>query len=238
MSPSPHAESTAESSPSDPADGASSKAHAGQMDRIYRYTRHVYDASRKYYLVGRDGLIDRMELRPGDRVLEMGCGTARNLIKLHRRAPEHALFGNDASSAMLETAAGSVARAGAEQKITLRPALAEDVDYRETFGLDEPFDVVFFSYALSMMPTWPQAIDAALANLKTGRTLYILDFWDQADMPRLFARGLKRWLAMFHVHFRPELLEDLHRRDEAGEISLTVEPLMRRYAYTAVVTKL
>ena len=29
------------------------------MDRIYRHQRHVYDVTRKYYLLGRDRLIDR-----------------------------------------------------------------------------------------------------------------------------------------------------------------------------------
>ena len=27
---------------------------AEQMDRMYRYQRHIYDLTRKYYLLGRD----------------------------------------------------------------------------------------------------------------------------------------------------------------------------------------
>ena len=50
------------------------------MDRIYRRQRHVYDVTRKYYLLGRDALIDRLEPPVDGRVLEIGCGTARNLI--------------------------------------------------------------------------------------------------------------------------------------------------------------
>lgn len=31
--------------------------HANLMDRIYRRQRHFYDATRKYYLLGRDPMI-------------------------------------------------------------------------------------------------------------------------------------------------------------------------------------
>ena len=54
------------------------------MDRMYRRQRHIYDLSRKYYLIGRDEAIARLKPAPGDGVLEIGCGTGRNLIKAAR----------------------------------------------------------------------------------------------------------------------------------------------------------
>ncbi|MFM8703695.1 MAG: class I SAM-dependent methyltransferase, partial [Planctomycetia bacterium] len=42
--------------------------------------------------------------------LEVGCGTARNLIKLARRPEPGHLYGLDASHEMLETAATSIER--------------------------------------------------------------------------------------------------------------------------------
>ena len=50
-----------------------------RLDRNYRYQRRVYDLTRRYYLLGRNRLI--ADLAPPDRgcVLEIGCGTARNL---------------------------------------------------------------------------------------------------------------------------------------------------------------
>lgn len=59
----------------------------GNMNRMYRWTRHIYDASRKYYLLGRDVLIQRLRPTPDDVVCEVGCGTARNLIKLAQKYP-------------------------------------------------------------------------------------------------------------------------------------------------------
>ncbi|MBI1375143.1 MAG: methyltransferase domain-containing protein [Phycisphaera sp.] len=208
-------------------------AHADHMHRMYRFTRHVYDLSRKYYLLGRDRLLRQMVIKPGDRVLEMGCGTARNLRKLARMHPDHALYGLDAAQSMLDTAAASLDRTGLADRVTLRRCLAEQLDHRETFGLDEPFDVIFFSYSLSMMPTWSQAIDVAIANLAPGGRIYVVDFCDQADLPGWFAATLRRWLAVFQVHHRPELLARLERMRDTGDVDVTIDPILKRYAFIA-----
>ena len=60
---------------------------AALMDRMYRRQRHIYDLSRKFYLLGRDEAIARLRPAPGDKVLEIGCGTGRNLIKLAQAYP-------------------------------------------------------------------------------------------------------------------------------------------------------
>ena len=86
------------------------------------------------------------------------------------------------------------------------------------------------------MPTWEQAIDAALANLKPGGKIYVVDFWDQANVPRLFARGLQIWLKWFGVHFRPELLDHLKTLAKERNLNLYIEPVGPRYAYIACVT--
>ena len=200
---------------------------------MYRVQRYFYDVTRKYYLLGRDRLLREMELDPGARVLEIGCGTARNLICLAQRRPDVRAFGLDASHEMLSTAAGKVKRAELEERIVLRQCMAEELDHRATFGLDEPFDAAFFSYSLSMIPTWVQAIDAALANLKPRSVLYVVDFWDQGAWPGWFRALLKGWLDLFHVQFRPELLEHLRELDRRGVGVLEIVPVAGRYAYLA-----
>src|SRR3546814_13610138 len=82
------------------------------MDRMYRLQRHVYDLTRKYYLLGRDDLIADLAARPGETVCEVGCGTARNLVRMARRYPEARLHGLDASDEMLKSAHAALARAG------------------------------------------------------------------------------------------------------------------------------
>jgi S-adenosylmethionine-diacylgycerolhomoserine-N-methlytransferase len=211
------------------------------MDRMYRLTRHVYDVTRAYYLLGRDRMLAKVITNPSTATLEVGCGTARNLIKLARRPEPGLLCGLDASQEMLDTAAASIARAGVpaagHERIRLRQGLAECLDAKSMFGREQPFDTIFFSYCLSMVPTWPGALEAALANLKTGGQLVIVDFWDQRDLPGVFAAGLKKWLSMFHVHYRPEVHDALAALGTSGRADVAFESVAKRYAYIASLTK-
>ena len=207
------------------------------MDRMYRMQRYFYDVTRKYYLRGRDRLLDEINVHPSESVLEAGCGTARNLIILGRRQPDAKLFGLDASSAMLETARSKVDAAGVKN-ITLKTALADDFTFDGTFGLDGRFDKIFFSYSISMIPPWRESIDNALANLKQGGELFIVDFYDQADLPGPFQKFLKWWLSKFHVKFWPELMPHLRSLEENGTVSLQIQPLFRRYSFIARMKKL
>ena len=209
-----------------------------EMDRMYRWTRYVYDFSRKYYLLGRDRLLYTIELKPGDRVLEIGCGTARNLIRLAKARPDVRCFGLDASTEMLATANNQVRRRRLQERISLVHCLAEDLDYEKTFDLNAPFDAAFFSYSLSMIPTWQKAVDACVANIKRGSAFYVVDFWDQGGWPGWFRWLLKHWLDLFHVVHRPELLEYLRELDAKGVGTLTLQPVARRYAYLATFRKL
>ena len=206
------------------------------MDRMYRLQRYFYDATRKYYLLGRDQLLNQMDIQPGQRVLEAGCGTARNLIILARRHPKAHLYGLDASAAMLETAQAKIDKSGTNN-ITLKTALADDFSFDKTFGLSEPFDKIFFSYSISMIPTWRESIDNALKNLKPGGTLYIVDFYDQKDLPAAFRRFLKWWLKKFHVQFWGDLLPYLSSLAEAGQVALSVRPIFRRYSFITSLKK-
>ncbi|MCE9631691.1 MAG: class I SAM-dependent methyltransferase [Planctomycetia bacterium] len=211
------------------------------MDRMYRLTRHVYDLTRAYYLLGRDRMLAKVATNAGTATLEVGCGTARNLIKLARRPEPGLLCGLDASQEMLDTAATSIARAGVpaggHERIRLRQGLAERLDAKTMFGRDEPFDTIFFSYCLSMVPTWPGAIEAAMANLKPGGHLLIVDFWDQKELPGLFAAGLKKWLTLFHVEYRPEVHAALAALGTSGQADVTFESVAKRYAYIASIRK-
>ncbi|MEP7074939.1 MAG: class I SAM-dependent methyltransferase [Acidobacteriota bacterium] len=206
------------------------------MDQMYRFQRYFYDVTRKYYLLGRDRLIDEMEIYAGDRVLEIGCGTGRNLILLGRKRPEAKLYGLDASSEMLVTAKEKIAKSG--QQIELRTALADNFAFNSTFGLEEPFDAVFFSYSISMIATWRESIENALKNLKPGGTLYIVDFYDQKDLPRWFQKVLQSWLRKFHVQFWHDLIPHFQFLATVGLGSFSLGPLYRRYSFIASFKKL
>src|SRR5205085_8502015 len=119
--------------------------------------RHFYDLTRRPYLFGRDTLIGQLKARPGERILEIGCGTARNLIKIANTYPGTLLWGIDASAEMLRTAKRAVERANLSTRIVLLHGLAEDA----TALLSKPntsFDRVIFSYCMLLFVDWMAAV--------------------------------------------------------------------------------
>jgi S-adenosylmethionine-diacylgycerolhomoserine-N-methlytransferase len=209
---------------------------AADMDAIYRVQRHIYDASRKYYLLGRDGMLDGLDAPPGGSVLEVGCGTGRNLILSAQRYPSARFHGFDVSNAMLETAAASVARWGLEHCITLAQADASRFDAKAVFGI-EGFDRVFVSYALSMIPPWREAVVCAFRAVRPGGSLHIVDFGEQSGLPSAFRAGLRAWLRKFSVYPRAELEAELRRLAAETGASLTFARPFRDYACSAVLRK-
>jgi S-adenosylmethionine-diacylgycerolhomoserine-N-methlytransferase len=208
---------------------------AQKMNRMYRWTRHVYDSTRRYYLLGRDRMLAQIADRPAGAVLEVGCGTARNLRVLDDQAPHHTLYGLDASLAMLATAREKLERAGCTGRVTLAQGLAQELRPKDQFGVDGPFDVIFFSYVLSMIPAWDAALAAALSHLAPNGRLYIVDFWDQAGLPPAVGTALRTWLGLFDVEPRPDLLRTLRTLAAEGRLSCSVVPVARRYAYLATI---
>jgi S-adenosylmethionine-diacylgycerolhomoserine-N-methlytransferase len=207
------------------------------MDRMYRYQRYFYDATRKFYLFGRDRLIAQMHVQPGETVLEVGCGTGRNLVILAKKFPRTKFFGLDASSEMLKTAQAKV-DANKVSNVDLQVALADDFTADGTFSLAEPFDSIYFSYSITMIPTWRESIANALANLKPGHKVYIVDFYDQKGLPIWFQKVLKVWLKQFHVQFWNDLMPHLESLEKEGKIKLDISEVYRRYSFIAELTKL
>ncbi|MGI8640381.1 MAG: class I SAM-dependent methyltransferase [Pyrinomonadaceae bacterium] len=207
-----------------------------KMDGMYRYQRYFYDFTRKYYLPGRDRLIEKMNIADGENVLEIGCGTGRNLIILAQRFPKINFYGLDASAAMLETAQKKV-DAKKILNIKLKNALADDFNYTKTFGLSKPFDTIYFSYSISMIPTWQKSIANALDNLGSGRSFYIVDFYDQRDLPAWFRRILQNWLKQFHVKYPQDLLPHLESLEKQGLGKLEVISIYKSYAFIAEFKK-
>src|SRR5882672_3335560 len=181
---------------------------AALMDRIYRRQRHVYDFTRKYYLLGRDELIERLAPPADGRVLEIGCGTARNLIAAGRRWPQARLYGIDISAEMLNSARQVVGRSEVAPRIALARGDATTFDPAWLFGVP-CFSRIFFSYSLSMIPEWRAALVQALIWLPAGGELHIVDFGGQERLPSWFRAGLRQWLARFHVSPRDELAAEL-----------------------------
>ncbi|MGF6155975.1 S-adenosylmethionine-diacylgycerolhomoserine-N-methyltransferase [Ensifer sp. KUDG1] len=206
-------------------------SHARRMDHMYRYQRHFYDLTRKYYLFGRDTLIREMNPASSASVLEVGCGTGRNLALIGRCFPSARLFGLDISQEMLTSADAKLNRGG-NRRATLR--VADATDFNPAIFDESGFDHIVISYSLSMIPDWQKAIDAAIAALNPGGSLHIADFGQQERLPTSFRRALHGWLNRFHVTPRERLFDVLREKARENGADLERRAIGRGYAWLAV----
>jgi S-adenosylmethionine-diacylgycerolhomoserine-N-methlytransferase len=152
----------------------------------------VYDATRWSFLFGREVILRRAAdfIRPLS-ILEVGCGTGRNLLSLRKRFPEAAITGLDLSEHMLDVA---------RQKLP-------DLNYIQR-AYDSPvggFDLILCSYALSMFnPGWDHAIGTAAQDLNPGGIIAVVDF------SHTRAPWFERWMAINHVRMQGHLWPVLH----------------------------
>jgi S-adenosylmethionine-diacylgycerolhomoserine-N-methlytransferase len=172
-----------------------------RMERYYRVHAKIYDATRWSFLFGRDALIDRVAtLNNPARVLEIGCGTGKNMRRLAQRFPQAQIVGVDAAAAMIAVAQRNL-RSHAQQVRLIHGA------YVAPIGHEQPFDLVVCSYALTMInPGWEAVLDAARADLDPGGLLAVVDFHDSR------VASFKRWMGVNHVRMDAHLLPGLHAR--------------------------
>lgn len=207
-----------------------SGSHAALMDSVYKGQRHIYDLTRKYYLFGRDTLINGLDAQRGMRVLEIACGTGRNLAKIGKSYPGVELFGLDISAEMLKNARktlGSTARLGEGDACAF--------DSEALFGTKK-FDRIVLSYSLSMIPDWERAFDHAASQLAPGGKLHVVDFGDLSGMPDPVRKMLRAWLAKFHVEARKTMTETAQSIANAHGITLKSERGMAGYFQLHVLT--
>lgn len=204
-------------------------AHAALMNATYRHQRRIYDLTRKYFLFGRDTLIARLDPPEGATVLEVACGTGRNLDLIGRRYPGRQLFGLDISSEMLASAG---VRLGSDARLAEADACTFS---GEALWGQKGFDRIVLSYSVSMIPDWQGALANAAAQLAPGGALHVVDFSDQGRWPGWFRRMLRGWLARFHVTPRVDLIPEMTRLADrhGGEVEVT--QIMGRYAVHSVL---
>lgn len=179
---------------------APSPAAGAALQRYYQFHSHIYDATRWSFLFGREEVLLRVAcVTTPRRILEVGCGTGRNLPGLRRRFPQAHITGVDLSGQMLAVAAKKVR----DDKTTLLQRSYSAPVHQD----DSRFDLVLFSYALSMFnPGWEQAIDAAYEDLAAGGCIAVVDFSHSRFS------WFRRWMGVNHVRMEGHLWPHLNRR--------------------------
>lgn len=110
------------------------------------------------------------ELRPGDRVVDVGCGGGfDSLIAARMVGPRGAVIGIDMTPAMLDRATRAAAEAGL-YNVQIQHGFMEDLPVD-----DEWADVVISNGVLNLTPDKPRALGEMLRVLKPGGRLQIGD---------------------------------------------------------------
>jgi S-adenosylmethionine-diacylgycerolhomoserine-N-methlytransferase len=198
------------------------------LERYYRFHSRIYDATRWSFLFGRTALIEGVATLAASTtdILEIGCGTGRNLVPLCRRFPAARITGVDLSGAMLERA-----------RTNLGPQLSRvtllEQTYDRPLGAEPSFDLIVFSYCLSMInPGWDRAIEHAGTDLRPGGRIAVVDF-HESD----FA-AFKRWMGLNHVRMDSHLLPLLRERfrPEVDEVRNAYGGLWRYFSFVGAKT--
>jgi phosphatidylethanolamine/phosphatidyl-N-methylethanolamine N-methyltransferase len=143
------------------------------VERVYEKLASVYDLIFGPTLhPGRLVARDRMEIRPGSHILEVGVGTGINASLYPRNCH---ITGIDLSSSMLDKARERVAREG------LRNVRLMEMDAAKTTFADDTFDIVYAPYLISVVPD-PVMVACEMRRVcKPGGKIVILNHFRSAN---------------------------------------------------------
>ena len=159
------------------------------VERVYEKLSKVYDVIFGPTLhPGRVTALERMGIRPNDRILEVGVGTGINTSMYPRNCH---VTGVDLSSSMLEKARERVAREG------LRNVRLLEMDAQNLTFADDSFDIVYAPYLVSVVPDPVQVAREMRRVCKPGGKIIILNHFRSAN---LVLSRLERAISPFTVH--------------------------------------
>ncbi|HKI62342.1 MAG TPA: methyltransferase domain-containing protein [Mariprofundaceae bacterium] len=126
---------------------------ADEIVRLYRKRAGNYDlTANAYYLLGfrewayRQKAVDALQLKKGDTVVEIGCGTGLNFPLLQRAVgPDGKIIGVDLTDAMLEQAGKRVAENGWRNVVLIQTDAS-------AFTFPKDINGILSTFAFSMMP--------------------------------------------------------------------------------------
>jgi trans-aconitate methyltransferase len=136
----------------------------------------LYDAKHAFVTEQGRGLIDLLDARPGERVLDLGCGTGDLAAAVAARGA--AVVGLDASSEMLAAARAK------HPHLEFVPGDAAD------FRFAEPFDAVLSNAALHWVPDAEGAARSVAAALERGGR-FVAEFGGRGNI-RAVIDGVRR----------------------------------------------
>lgn len=197
--------------------------------RTIRWAR-FYDVFVRSFTLGKDQVIREMtaemaQIRPGDKVLDVGCGTGDLTIAAKARAgPTGQLYGTDAAPEMIHAARRKAAQAGLD--IDFQVDLVEDISFP-----DDYFDVVLSSLMMHHLPDdlKRQGLAEIHRVLKPGGHLLVVDFKRPTGRTSRALLTLLSHGALEHgVQDLPAIMEDVgFTKIEVGDIKYKILGFVR-----------
>jgi S-adenosylmethionine-diacylgycerolhomoserine-N-methlytransferase len=174
---------------------------SASLSDYYRWHAGIYDWTRWTFLFGRTRLIrlasERVHPR---RILEIGCGTGKNLVQLARAFPMAEIVGMDLSGEMLDKTRRKTLRYGS------RVSLFQGAYRDEPLSIGDPFDLIVFSYCLSMInPGYADVLQRCQRDLSPSGWLAIVDFHDTPF------HWFGQWMGLNHVRLDGQILGALRQ---------------------------
>ena len=147
------------------------------LAKLYKKRARHYDLSANlYYLVGfrelafRRKAVRALRLKPGETVVEIGCGTGLNFALLREKVgPEGRIIGVDLTPEMLAEAQKRIRRNGWANVFLVR---SDAVAY--TFP--ERTNGIISTFAITLMPEYDRIIQKGAEALSSGSRFVVLDF--------------------------------------------------------------
>jgi S-adenosylmethionine-diacylgycerolhomoserine-N-methlytransferase len=172
------------------------------MSGYYAWQSRIYDATRWAFLFGRDALLNDLQLKPGNTVVEVGCGTGRNLEGVLKRiGASGEVFAVDCAKPMLDRCAERIRKNGWSNVRLI------DREYGSAPVTEGMADVVLMSYSLSMIPDWESVIDCAFRELKVMGRIGVVDF--RLGNGATAVAGFEQWMTRNHVSINRPYIEKL-----------------------------
>lgn len=145
---------------------------------LYRRRAGRYDVATELYRVAfplhryRRLAVDALGAKPGDTVVEIGCGTGANFELIQQRiGPEGRLVGVDLTDAMLEQAERRVAQHGWRNVELVRSDAAR-------FEFPDGTNAILSTLALTLSPEYDAVIEHGARSLAPGGRWVLLDLKD------------------------------------------------------------
>ncbi|HCN31466.1 MAG TPA: class I SAM-dependent methyltransferase [Verrucomicrobiales bacterium] len=172
----------------------------------YRWHARIYDLTRWAFLFGRGRILRhaaRHVVMP-ERILEVGCGTGKNLVELAEIFPKAQILGLDLSKDMLDQARPKIRRHAPRVSLMQRA-------YDAPVAIGRKFDLIVFSYSLSMInPGYEKVLDICREDLSARGMVAVVDFHESRQA------WFRRWMGVNHVRMEGHILESLRHRFTAA----------------------